>query len=173
MITTPVAPLITRTLSVVAGSSVVALLTLGLAHSQETDRPTVRENAVALSPDQADWKPCPEGSPEGCEIAVLFGDMEKGSSHILYRIPPGSDPFPTFWHSSSEHGVMLQGMLIGGGDNGEEFTMGERMYWYIPAGLVHGGVRCGGNETCIWYEFFENPWDSNVVADDVENGEAE
>ena len=69
---------------------------------------------------------------------------------------------------------MLQGMLIGGGDNGQEFTMGERMYWYIPAGMVHGGVRCGGEETCIWYEFFEKPWDSNVVAaDGVGDGEAE
>ena len=173
MITIHAARLITQTLFVVTGFSVVAPLTVSLAHSQETDRPAVTENAIAISPDQADWKPCPEGSPEGCEIAVLFGNMDNGSSHILYRIPPGSDPFPMFWHSSSEHGVMLQGMLIGGGDNGEEFTMSERMYWYIPAGMVHGGVRCGGKETCIWYEFFEKPWDSNIVAETIGDGEAE
>ena len=173
MITIPIAPFIARILSGFAGFSVIALMTVGLAHSQESDRPTVTESTIGISPDQADWMPCPEGSPEGCEIAVLFGDMENGRSHILYRIPPGSDPFSMFWHSSSEHGVMIQGVLTGNGDDNEEFSMDEGMYWYIPAGSIHGGVRCGGEETCIWYEFFEEPWDSNVVAEVVGDGEAE
>ena len=156
---------------VLAGSSVIASMTPGLAYSQETTRPAVTENAIGISPDEANWIPCPAGSPKGCEIAVLFGDMANGSSHILYRIPAGSAPFPKFWHSSSEHGVMIQGKLTGKGDNGEDFGFDKGTYWYIPAGLIHGGVRCSDEESCIWYEFFDKPWDSNVVAEGV--GEAE
>ena len=173
MITKPTTSFIAEILAGISGFSVIALLTASLAYSQESDRPIVTESAIGISPDQADWVPCPKGSPEGCEIAVLFGDMESGSSHILYRIPPGSPPFSMFWHTSSEHGVMIQGSLTGSGDDGEEFTMSEGMYWFIPAGLIHGGVRCSGDQTCIWYEYFEDPWDSNVVAKAIGDGEVE
>lgn len=173
MTTNPIAAFTAKIFSGFGAFSAIALMTVSLAHAQESDRPAVNDSAIGISPDQADWMPCPEGSPQGCEIAVLFGDMENGSSHILYRIPPGSAPFSMFWHSSSEHGVMIRGSLIGSGDDGEEFTMSEGMYWFIPAGLIHGGVRCGGTQTCIWYEFFEEPWDSNVIAEADGDGEVE
>lgn len=104
-------------------------------------------------------------APQGCEIAVLYGDLEEGNVHILYRAPAGSAPFPKFWHSSAEHGVMIQGELTGIGKDGESYSSGPGTYWYIPAGMIHGGVRCSDEGPCMWYEYFDEPWDSNVVED--------
>jgi len=96
-------------------------------------------------------------------MAVLYGDLASENPHILYRAPAGSAPFPTFWHTGSEHGVMIQGELVGIGADGNEYSIGPGTYWYLPAGMVHGGVRCGEGEPCMWYESFDKPWDSNVV----------
>lgn len=111
-------------LPVLAGAALIVPMSPGLVYSQEQVRPAVTENAVALAPAQAEWMPCPEGSPKGCEIAVLYGDLTSENSHILYRAPAGSTLFPKFWHSGSEHGIMIQGELIGIGENGHEYSIG-------------------------------------------------
>lgn len=152
-------------LSVLAGAALIVPMSPGLVYSQEPVRPAVIEKAVAVAPAQAEWMPCPEGSPKDCEMAVLYGDLAGENSHILYRTPAGSTPFPEFWHSGSEHGVMIQGELIGIGEDGHEYSIGPGTYWYIPPGLIHGGVRCSEEGPCMWYESFNKPWDSNVVED--------
>lgn len=132
-------------------------------YCQEEVQLAAMETAVAILPDQADWKPCPDGSPKGCEIALLHGSLKSDNPHVLYRAPAGSAPFPMFWHSASEHGVMIRGEFIGVGEDGNEYRVGQGTYWYIPAGRIHGGVRCGDQGPCVWYESFDGPWDSNLV----------
>jgi hypothetical protein len=146
---------------------VILIVSFNLAFSQEKTRPQVTENAVAVLPDQAKWMPCAEGSPKGCEITVLYGDLAKGNSHILYRVPAGSTHFPKVWHSTSEHGVMIQGKLTGIGEDGKEYSIGPGTYWYLPAGMIHGGARCSDEGPCIWYESFDKPWDWNLVKEGV------
>jgi hypothetical protein len=143
--------------------AVMVIASFHLAFSQEQTRPQVTENAVVIFPDNAKWIPCAEGSPKDCEIAVLYGDLAKGNSHILYRVPAGSAYFPKVWHSTSEHGTLIQGKLIGIGKDGKEFTVVPGTYWYIPAGMIHGGIRCSDEGPCMWYESFDKPWDWNVV----------
>ncbi len=136
-----------------------------LARSEDKPRPEITESPRLTSPDTAQWVSCggeEQGIPKGCEFAVVNGDLTKPSAHVLIRIP-ASARFPKLWHSTPEHGVMIQGKVIGKDQDGKEFVVMPGAYWYFPAGFVHGGAACSDDGPCLFYEAYDKPFDITIV----------
>ena len=143
----------------------VCTLYANLGFSQEKIRPEVTESPRFMSPDTAQWLSCggeEQGIPRGCEYAVVNGDPAKGPAHVLVRVP-ASARFPKLWHSTSEHGLLIQGKFVGRGEDGKEFAVMPGTYWYFPAGFIHGGATCAEDSPCLFYEAYDKPFDITIV----------
>jgi quercetin dioxygenase-like cupin family protein len=149
-------------------SSTLAMLSaavLNAAFAQDKPRPQPAENALLLTAATVTWNACgaeDQGIPKGCEYALLHDDSRSGVSSVLVRVP-ASARFPRLWHSTAEHGVMIQGRFVGLDEAGKEFSVPAGAYWYIPAGAIHGGVRCSDEGPCLFFEAYESAFDLNVV----------
>ena len=66
-------------------------------------------------------------------------------------------------HRVAERGVVLAGSLIGTDARGNRVVTLPGMYWYMPAGTVHGGLRCGPKEACLIYESYDDAIDVEIV----------
>lgn len=148
--------------------STLAVLAAGLftaALAQDKPRPEPTETALLYTPGTVKWDSCggeERGIPKGCEYALLHDVSSRGMSSVLVRVP-ASARFPRLWHSTSEHGVIIQGKFLVPGDGGTEFPIPAGAYWYIPAGMIHGGSRCSDEGPCVFYEIYESPFDLTVV----------
>jgi len=127
--------------------------------------PEVTEKRVSMTPERAAWSPCGrewEGLPPGCEYTVLRGDLTQPGAAVFFRVP-ASARFPRFWHPTSESGLVIQGQLIRQTEDGKEVVMTPGTYWFIPAGMIHGGSRCWDDGPCLIWESYDKPFDVIVV----------
>ncbi|HZD23187.1 MAG TPA: cupin domain-containing protein, partial [Acidimicrobiia bacterium] len=88
------------------------------------------------------WNPVDPRSPEGPQIAALWGDPAKGAFGALLRVPAGFES-PTHTHSMDERVVQLQGRSVhwARGDSRQTAPVMEPGdYLMIPAGVAHGSA---------------------------------
>ena len=145
--------------------SLACLVCANPGFAKDEQRPEVTESSRLTSPETAQWVSCggeEQGVPKGCEFAVVNGDPSKGPAHVLIRVP-ASARFPKLWHSTPEHGVMIQGKFIAVGEDGQEFAVMPGTYWYFPAGFIHGGAACSSEGPCLFYEAYDKPFDVTIV----------
>jgi hypothetical protein len=130
------------TLIIVASAAVTEPI---LAQSTRTTDASLLQVSAAIH-DSLQWRPCVDTSLRGCEIYVIRGELEKGPSEVFIRFAPGA-VVPRFRHSVNERGLLLEGTLFGKSDTGRQTTIAPGTYWYIPAGTIHGGLRCGAAQS--------------------------
>jgi quercetin dioxygenase-like cupin family protein len=133
-----------------------------LAQSSRSDASRLPVSAAIH--DSLHWRPCINSSLKGCEIYVIRGVLEKGPSEVFIRFSPGA-LIPRFRHSVAERGLLLEGKLIGTNERGSQSTVLPGTYWYIPAGMIHGGLRCDAERPCLIYEAYDGTFDVDILAE--------
>ena len=111
-------------------------------------------------PRRLEWAPLKlEGLAPGAEITVLRGDLAKGPSELLLRLPAGFT-VPNHSHSSDETYVWLKGSFTYIADDGREQDFDGQAFIGLPPKAPHA-LRCG-NEPCLFYLRYSNPFDWHV-----------
>ena len=155
-----------RTLQILAALIVASVTpvvsTLSLA--EDGVRPSASEPAMFshVADKSLQWHPCANPALKGCEVATIRGDPKTGPAEVFVRVQAGAT-VPQIWHSTLERGVLLQGNFAGVDAQGKEFVVMPGFYWYMPAGVVHGGVRCSDEQPCLMYERYESTFDLNLA----------
>ena len=122
------------------------------------------EVALAFSYEDSalKWGPCPAFIGEGCQIAVLHGDMEKENLDIFFKVP-ADFAIPHHWHTSAERMVLVSGKLTVTYDNQESEMLTKGMYAYGPSKHPHRAYCEKGDEPCVLFIAFEEPIDAFEV----------
>lgn len=95
------------------------------------------------------WLPMTvKGVAPGAFVNVLSGDLVKGPSEILLRLP-ANYTLPFHKHTSNEVYVVLQGDYTQTTDDGNKVRSGSDTYVRLNANVPHG-IRTG-DKTCIIY----------------------
>jgi quercetin dioxygenase-like cupin family protein len=126
-----------------------------------------RRGFSSFGPDQTiadasrlEWAPLKlESLAPGAEIAVLRGDLSKGPSELLLRIPAGFT-VPNHSHSSDETYVWLTGPFTYIAGDGREQSFAGQAFIGLPPNAPHA-LRCG-NEPCLFYLRYSGPFDWHV-----------
>src|SRR5262249_52993774 len=141
----------------------VVLLFSVSAKADDKVRPQPSEPPVfsSINSPTLRWRSCVNPALKACEVAVIRGVLEQGPSEVYVRLQAGT-PIPSLWHSVSERGMMLKGSLRGTDGQGKPFSVEPGDYWYFPAGMIHGGVRCSDEGSCVLYEIYDGTIDFNI-----------
>jgi quercetin dioxygenase-like cupin family protein len=126
-----------------------------------------RRGFSSFGPDQTiadasrlEWAPLKlESLAPGAEIAVVRGDLSKGPSELLLRIPAGFT-VPNHSHSSDETYVWLTGPFTYIAGDGREQNFAGQAFIGLPPNAPHA-LRCG-NEPCLFYLRYSGPFDWHV-----------
>ena len=126
-----------------------------------------RKGFSSFGPDQTiadasrlEWAPLKlESLAPGAEIAMLRGDLSKGPSELLLRIPAGFT-VPNHSHSSDETYVWLTGPFTYIASDGREQDFAGQAFIGLPPKAPHA-LRCG-NEPCLFYLRYSGPFDWHV-----------
>ena len=149
--------------------SFAAMFIIGLAATihvaAEEVRP--REGFSSFGPEQViadasrlEWAPLKlEGLAPGAEIVVLRGDLSKGPSELLLRIP-AHFTVPNHSHSSDETYVWLKGRFTYIAGDGREQDFDGQAFIGLPPKAPHA-LQCG-NEPCLFYLRYSGPFDWHV-----------
>ena len=95
------------------------------------------------------WHPVDPHSPEGPQIAVLWGDPSHGAFGALMRVPAGFES-PTHTHSRDERVIQLRGRSIHWTEDETKETasvMEPGDYMMMPAGVAHVSAATGDGES--------------------------
>jgi hypothetical protein len=115
---------------------------------------------IIADPSRLEWGPLKlEGLAPGAEIAVLRGDLSKGPSELLLRIPPGFT-VPNHSHTSDETYVWLKGRFTYISGDGRQQDFDGQAFIGLPAKTPHA-LLCG-NEPCLFYLRYSGPFDWHV-----------
>jgi quercetin dioxygenase-like cupin family protein len=153
-----------RTVSTVCALIVTALAAVTdpiLAQSSRVDDPARLQVSAAIH-DSLQWRPCINTNLRGCEVYVIRGVLESGPSEVFIRFAPGAT-VPRFRHSVNERGLLLEGKLLGTNEQGNQTIITSGTYWYIPTGMIHGGLRCSDERPCLIYESYDGTFDVDIV----------
>jgi quercetin dioxygenase-like cupin family protein len=99
----------------------------------------------------AKWTECGDPWPKGCEYIGLWGDAEKSPIGSYVRAPKGYI-FLNHSHPSTEHILVLKGVVKGGVVGGPEISTLPGMYIGYPANAPHW-ARC--EEACLMYIVYD------------------
>jgi len=105
-----------------------------------------------------EWGGCPEGFPQGCQIAVLHGDPSQANSDILLRVPGGAS-IPPHSHGSAERMILVSGQLEVKYQGAPPALLRPGTYAYGPAGLPHR-ADCRSSEPCVLFIAFVDAVDA-------------
>lgn len=127
----------------------------------------LRRGFSSFGPDQTiadagrlEWGPLKlEGLAPGAEIAVLRGELSKGPSELLLRIPAGFT-VPNHSHSSDETYVWLKGRFTYIAGDGAQQNFDGPAFIGLPPKTPHA-LRCG-NDPCLFYLRYSGPFDWHV-----------
>ena len=105
------------------------------------------------------WSPLKvEGLPAGAEIAVLRGDLAKGESESLLRLPPGYT-VPSHSHTSDELYMWISGAFVLISHDGKRTNFDGPAYISFPGNAPPHGLECGTQAPCILYLKYSRPFD--------------
>jgi len=104
------------------------------------------------------WGGCPEGFPQGCQIAVLHGDPAGANSDVLLRVPGGAS-IPPHSHGSAERMILVSGQFEVKYQGAPPVLLRPGTYAYGPAGLPHR-ADCRSSEPCVLFIAFVDAVDA-------------
>jgi quercetin dioxygenase-like cupin family protein len=92
------------------------------------------------------------------QFSDAYGDRNAGA-HGTFGIIPAKMASPPHTHSSSYHGVVIQGQVTDGFNHEPNPAMlGPGSYWYVPANVVHI-TACVSSEPCLFYTHSDGKFD--------------
>jgi len=117
---------------------------------------------VIADPSHLEWAPLKlEGLTPGAEIVVLRGDLSKGPSELLLRMP-AHFMVPNHSHSSDETYVWLKGRFIYIAEDGRKQDFDGQAFIGLPPKAPHA-LRCG-DDPCLLYLRYSGPFDWHLHA---------
>jgi len=124
---------------------IVLAVTAGLA--AQSSRPT---SMVVVPFEAGRFKPTDPSRPEGTQIAVLWGEPDRGPSTMLMQMKKGNGRLHV--HTADYQLVILEGTMTHWGAGDQESgakPLGPGSYWFQPGGEPHGD-SCLTNE-CLMF----------------------
>jgi len=147
-------------------ASFAAMVIIGLATAIHVAAEEVgpRQGFSSFGPEQViadashlEWAPLKlEGLAPGAEIVVLRGDLSKGPSELLLRIP-AHFTVPNHSHSSDETYVWLKGGFTYIAEDGRKQDFDSQAFIGLPPKVPHA-LRCG-DDPCLLYLRYSGPFD--------------
>lgn len=131
----------------------IALVCL-TSYAQAADKPvsyTINDKAIK-------WGPCPDIFPQGCEISVLHGSVEKKNTDVFFKVP-GNYSIPAHTHSSAEHMTLVSGNLEVKYKDEAKVNLKPGSYAFGPAKHPHE-AKCTSNDPCVLFISFDDPIDA-------------
>lgn len=118
---------------------------------------------MVVTPFQdAKFTPIDPARPDGPQLAVLWGDPEKGPSAMLLKLKKGASRLHI--HTSDYHLTLLQGTMkhwAEGEQEAEAKPLGPGSYWFQPGGQAHGD-SCLTDE-CVMFVKWEGKRDGKLA----------
>ena len=145
----------------------ISLLTLSLflgntiAHEAGSNKKPLifGDGQVTVDIEKVVWDPLVvEGLTPGAEIAVLRGDLGKGYSESLLKLPPNY-VVPNHSHTSDELYVWLKGAFTMIAHDGTETNFSGPAYISFPGNAPPHGLKCGPKEPCLLFLSYSRPFD--------------
>ena len=154
-------------IAAVASFAAVVIIGLATAIPVAAEELGPRQGFSSFGPEQviADasrlvWAPLKlEGLAPGAEIVVLRGDLSKGPSELLLRIP-AHFVVPNHSHSSDETYVWLKGRFIYIAEDGRKQDFDGQAFIGLPPKVPHA-LQCG-DDPCLLYLRYSSPFDWHV-----------
>ena len=147
-------------------ASFAAMVIIGLTATIQVAAEEIeqREGFSSFGPEQVianasrlEWAPLKlEGLAPGAEIVVLRGELSKGPSELLLRIP-AHFTVPNHSHSSDETYVWLKGRFTYITGDGREQEFDGQAFIGLPPNTPHA-LRCG-DDPCLLYLRYSGPFD--------------
>lgn len=113
------------------------------------------------------WRPVDPHSPEGPQMAALWGDPSRSAFGALMRVPAGFES-TTHTHSRDERVIQLQGRSVHWTEDETSETaavMEAADYMMMPAGVAH--VSAADDEESLEFIIMDGPFDFGF-ADPIE-----
>jgi len=103
----------------------------------------------------------PAGAP-GVQIAVLWGDYQKGSFGAFFRLPAGFKA-PLHTHTHEMKLVIVSGTYVQGPDAQQEFRLGPGSYLLQPGGNYRHTTSCDQASECLFFVESDGAFDLHPV----------
>ena len=100
-----------------------------------------------ITMEELKWEPNPE-RPDEVQVAVVRGNMKKGSHAAFQKFKPGFS-VENHTHSSSFHEIVIAGTWVTGPESSPK-TYGPGSYVDCPAGVPHI-TKCTSTTECLVY----------------------
>lgn len=131
----------------------------GVALADEKKAPAKAKAApklVVWGADELKWID-PKDSPPGVQLAVLWGNPEKGAHGAEHKFPGGFEA-PLHHHTSAYKGVVISGTLVVTPDGGAAKSLPAGSYFSVPGGNKHT-TKCEGASGCVIFIEAAGKWD--------------
>jgi len=131
----------------------------GLAASVRADD---KKQVAKTSFQDAKFVPIDPARPDGPQLAVLWGDPEKGPSAMLLKFKKGGGRLHI--HTSDYHLVVLQGTMshwVKGEQESDAKPLDPGSYWFQPGNQAHGN-SCLTDE-CVMFIKWEGKRDAKLA----------
>jgi hypothetical protein len=151
-------------IAVIASFAAMVIIGLAIATHVAAEELGPRQGFSSFGPEQViadasrlEWAPLKlEGLAPGAEIVVLRGDLSKGPSELLLRIP-AHFVVPNHSHSSDETYVWLKGRFTYIAEDGREQDFDGQAFIGLPPKAPHA-LRCG-DDPCLLYLHYSGSFD--------------
>jgi anti-sigma factor ChrR (cupin superfamily) len=98
---------------------------------------------------ETEWKPLDPKSPDGPQLAVLWGSAEKAPYGFLLRVKAGTE-FPRHSHTHDYDAVVIEGEWRHTyGDEADAPVVPAGSHWHQPGKQVHGDACASTSGECI------------------------
>jgi hypothetical protein len=121
-----------------------------------------KKHMVVTPIQDARFVPVDPARPNGPQIAVLWGDPDKGPSSMLLKLRKGQGRLHT--HTSDYHLVVLQGTTkhwAAGEQEADAKLLEPGSYWFQPGNQAHGDT-CVTDE-CLMFVKWEGKRDGKLA----------
>lgn len=109
--------------------------------------------------DKVVWSPLKmEGLPDGAQFAVLRGDLSKGNSELILKLPAGYE-LPVHTHTSAETYIWISGAFEFISHDGQVTNYRGPAYISFPGNAPPHGMVCGKKAPCVFYLRYTRPFD--------------
>jgi len=110
---------------------------------------------VTMTPDELKWIPNPANAE--VQMAVVWGDQDKGAHGAFHKFKPGFDA-GLHSHSSDIKFAVVSGTIIAGPEGGPEKKLPAGSYEYQPHGVKHT-TKCDPASECVIFAISSGKFD--------------
>jgi quercetin dioxygenase-like cupin family protein len=118
-------------------------------------KPAAKAGLVTKSPDELKWIPNPANAD--VQMAVVWGDQDKGAHGAFHKFKPGFDA-GLHSHSSDIRFAVVSGTIIASPEGGPEKKLPPGSYEFQPHGVKHT-TKCDPASECVIFAVSSGKFD--------------